>query len=837
MLLWVSLVFHHFYFPVSDKKKEMSLQNGSDIENNPHYIGKVTLVVIGLTDATVVQKFYPRCLWRAVRRVEDVFRSYSRYWQIRVDYETGINRIRSRSVAKAVISQVAESLTNPSGMGTILASIKAWENGILDDEPEEEVYREALQTLQCSYLREPEHHVAFLTVNVMAIGSAQSGVSGIESMMQHSFNTIVSGILYQRGEYAFDRMSIDARNILNDTLALSLRRALRKKTLSLRHSLGPVDGLDARLCEYQKRSLQFCMDIENGKEKFWIEIKDGLWYSPFLFKFSTRGDEPRGGILADEMGLGKTVVMLGLILSNPPDPRRLTTAPPGNTLVVCPTTLVGQWVAEIKHRVPDSDVYIYHGPNRVRSASFLARKQIVVTTYGILSADRGRKWNSEVHEYQESPRALEMVHWHRIIYDESHILANTSTIRYRVATSMIGDHRWCVTGTPAFGNYHGPFKAQVGLISPTLGTIPSETEYCHPVASIVMKLMVRHRKTMRIHDRSILELPPCTVENNMIDLGETTRVEYERREESTRTRLRHAMGIETYRILNRLRKYLSSGDRAAVSNVITFKMLQNETLRTAAVQRIEEQDQCSICLCSFERPVVTECQHVFCGTCMEEFLKCLRGNTCPLCRSPVTKHTIYTMLQERGGANEDGDGVDSTPTCKIDKLKQILREADPDDKFILFTQFTETIHNVQESLKDIHMTCESIVGSSTRSRRTKILESFQRREGGSRVLIMSVRSGAVGVNLTRANRIIFMEPFMNPDAEQQAIGRAYRMGQERPVIVHRLVTKGTIEERIVNRFTAREDRMVDNAHVRCRDDSAPTSLWNTVAIRELLEQR
>lgn len=819
----------------------MSL-NEFDTETNPRYVGKVTLVVIGSesarrADTTVVQKFYPRRLWRALRRVEDAFRSYSRYYQIKVHYENTVNSVRSRSVAKAVISQVAESLTKPSSMGTILASIKAWENGILDDEPEEEVYREALQALQCPYLSDPERHVGFLTVNVTAVGSVQAGAVEIDSTMHHSFNTIVSGIFYQRGEYAFDRMSIDARNILNDTTSMSLRRALREKTLSLRHSLGPVDGLDARLCEYQKRSLQFCLNIENGKEKFWIEIKDGLWYSPFLFRFSTSGEEPRGGILADEMGLGKTVVMLGLILSNPPNPQRITTIPAGNTLIVCPTTLVGQWVAEIKNRISDSKVYIYHGQNRVRSASFLARKQIVVTTYGILSADRRRKWNAVAHEYQMPPPALEMVNWHRIIYDESHILANTSTTQYRVATSLVGDHRWCVTGTPAFGKYYAPFKAQIGLILPTLGAgvIPPETEYCNPAASIVMKLMVRHRKTMRINDRSILELPPCMIENNIIDLDETTREEYETREQSTRTRLRHALGIEAYRILNRLRKYLSSGDRVDISNSIAFKILQNETLRTAAVRRIEEQDQCSICLCSFERPVVTECQHVFCGACMEEFFKGTRGDACPLCRSPVTKHTVYTMLQD----DEDSEGsdcIDSTPTCKIDKLKQILREADPDDKFILFTQFTETIHAVQESLKDMHMTCESIVGSSTRSKRTKILESFQRREGGNRVLIMSVRSGAVGVNLTRANRIVFMEPFMNPDAEQQAIGRAYRMGQERPVFVHRLVTKGTIEERIINRFATRTDRMVDNAHVRFRDDSAPTSLWNTVAIRELLEQ-
>jgi hypothetical protein len=71
--------------------------------------------------------------------------------------------------------------------------------------------------------------------------------------------------------------------------------------------------------------------------------------------------------------------------------------------------------------------------------------------------------------------------------------------------------------------------------------------------------------------------------------------------------------------------------------------------------------------------------------------------------------------------------------------------------------------------------------------------------GGSlQVFILSVRSGAVGINLTSANYIFMLEPLMNPALDEQAVGRAWRMGQKRPVRVKRLVAKGTIEDTIIS---------------------------------------
>jgi hypothetical protein len=76
--------------------------------------------------------------------------------------------------------------------------------------------------------------------------------------------------------------------------------------------------------------------------------------------------------------------------------------------------------------------------------------------------------------------------------------------------------------------------------------------------------------------------------------------------------------------------------------------------------------------------------------------------------------------------------------------------------------------------------------------------------GFVQVFILSVRSGAVGINLTSANYIFMMEPLMNPALDEQAVGRAWRMGQKRPVKVKRLVAKGTIDDTIVSLAKARK---------------------------------
>jgi len=83
------------------------------------------------------------------------------------------------------------------------------------------------------------------------------------------------------------------------------------------------------------------------------------------------------------------------------------------------------------------------------------------------------------------------------------------------------------------------------------------------------------------------------------------------------------------------------------------------------------------------------------------------------------------------------------------------------------------------------------------------VEAFQAGEGD--VFLISLRAGGLGLNLTAADYVIHMDPWWNPAVEDQASDRAHRLGQQRPVTIYRLITQGTIEERILQLHASKRD--------------------------------
>ena len=206
------------------------------------------------------------------------------------------------------------------------------------------------------------------------------------------------------------------------------------------HRAAPdVEGLNITLHEYQKQSVGFMLDREtkNSRDLLWCKLPPDrfndsaiagvkvcahsreLWFSPILGMFSLNPPRPgKGGFMCEEMGMGKTVISLAIILQNPAPvmPPSGTPCPSSNnsfatekgwssleprpatdktgsvfsrgTLVVCPVSLVGQWVEEAKNKLTDPGmVYPYHGGSRKRDPSILSQKDVVVTTYAVLASD------------------------------------------------------------------------------------------------------------------------------------------------------------------------------------------------------------------------------------------------------------------------------------------------------------------------------------------------------------------------------------------------------------------------------------------------------------------
>lgn len=148
-----------------------------------------------------------------------------------------------------------------------------------------------------------------------------------------------------------------------------------------------------------------------------------------------------------------------------------------------------------------------------------------------------------------------------------------------------------------------------------------------------------------------------------------------------------------------------------------------------------------------------------------------------------------------------GDGIDST---KLDLFRQKISEIiGGNHKVLVFSQFVKHLDILRNELDEMGVSYQYLDGSTSVKKRRQAVEAFQSGDGD--VFLISLKAGGTGLNLTAADYVIHMDPWWNPAVEDQATDRAHRIGQKRPVNVYRLITKGTIEEKIVDLHNTKRD--------------------------------
>ena len=143
-----------------------------------------------------------------------------------------------------------------------------------------------------------------------------------------------------------------------------------------------------------------------------------------------------------------------------------------------------------------------------------------------------------------------------------------------------------------------------------------------------------------------------------------------------------------------------------------------------------------------------------------------------------------------------GDGPLVGRSGKIDRLVELLQEVlEAGEQALLFTQFARFGARLRDYLAD-RLGCEVLFlhGGTPQPERERLIARFQ--GGEAPLFILSLKAGGLGLNLTAATHVFHVDRWWNPAVEDQATDRAYRIGQARRVLVHRLITAGTLEERI-----------------------------------------
>ncbi|MFI9822725.1 SNF2-related protein [Streptomyces sp. NPDC052013] len=406
-----------------------------------------------------------------------------------------------------------------------------------------------------------------------------------------------------------------------------------------------------------------------------------------------------GCCLADDMGLGKTVTLIALHLHRQTDP-----AAAGPTLVVCPTSLMGNWQREIERFAPGTPVRRFHGARR--SLDDLADGEFVLTTYGTMRLDAGR---------------LAQVHWGMVVADEAQHVKNPYASTARQLRSIGARARVALTGTPVENNLTEVWAildwTTPGLLG-RLGTFrrryadaveggrdPAAAER---LARLVRPFLLRRRKS----DPGIApELPPKTETDHAVSLTEEQAGLYE-------AVVREAMAE------------IAEADGMARRGLIVKLLTGLKQICNHPAQYLKE-----------DRPVVA-------------------GRSGKL---ELLDELLDTVLAEQAGV-------------------------------LVFTQYVAMARILERHLAARGVPAQFLHGGTPVAEREALVHRFQ--EGEVPVFLLSLKAAGTGLNLTRAEHVVHYDRWWNPAVEAQATDRAYRIGQTRPVQVHRIIAEGTIEDRI-----------------------------------------
>lgn len=206
-----------------------------------------------------------------------------------------------------------------------------------------------------------------------------------------------------------------------------------------------------------------------------------------------------------------------------------------------------------------------------------------------------------------------------------------------------------------------------------------------------------------------------------------------------------------------------------------------------------EIENCAVCLGDLEDSVITLCLHITCRLCLVRSLE--TSGMCPLCRKILTKEDYMTVPRD----NKFDIDLDSKfkRSSKLQFLMERLQNVlGTEEKVVIFSQFLGFMDLIEYDFKRNNIQYVRLDGSLNQKKRSEVLKQFKENPK-IQIIMISLKAGGVGLNLTEANHVFLLDPWWNPAVEEQAVERVHRIGQKKKVNVVRFICKGSIEERMI----------------------------------------
>ncbi|EFM10455.1 SNF2-related protein [Paenibacillus curdlanolyticus YK9] len=515
--------------------------------------------------------------------------------------------------------------------------------------------------------------------------------------------------------------------------------------------LDPPAGLRAELRTYQR---------------------EGFAWLAFLRQFGL------GGCLADDMGLGKTVQLIAYLLhvketvaaqsvanvamDSAANAESNGTAAPSGTpelaeaaaaaassgparmpaLVICPTSVLGNWQKELSRFGPSLGVMLHYGSKRRSGEAFYeqaSQADVILTSYSTATLDQ---------------ELLQTYKWSAICLDEAQNIKNAQTKQSSAIRSFSADHRIALTGTP-IENRLSELWSIYDFINP--GYLGSSNGFQQRFANAIEK----ERDEQRTQDLQRLVKPFM--------------LRRKKKDPNIQLDLPDKNEMKTYVHLTAEQGALY--DQTVNALMDKMKMLEGIERKGAILSALTQLKQ----LC--DHPML------------------LTKEAMPELPAPASGSAAPPAIEDNPGMSEAAEMVISR-SSKLERLLAMVKELrEEGDRCLIFTQYIGMGNMLQQVLQNqLQEQVLYLNGSTSKTARDRMIEQFQSQtlpaDEQPNVFILSIKAGGVGLNLTAANHVFHFDRWWNPAVENQATDRAYRMGQTRDVQVHKFIALGTLEEKI-----------------------------------------
>lgn len=549
--------------------------------------------------------------------------------------------------------------------------------------------------------------------------------------------------------------------------------------LPLARGLAPPSGLNEGLAR-NAEDAQFLEQLLDNSHiddyKLCTELKvtlrryqqEGINWLAFLKRFKLHG------ILCDDMGLGKTLQASAIVASDVAEFRALNNCEDVQpSLIVCPSTLVGHWAFEIEKYIDASLIstlqYSGSAQERICLREQFHKHNVIITSYDVVRKDIDYLGQSL---------------WNYCILDEGHIIKNAKSKITAAVKQLKAQHRLILSGTPIQNNIMDLWSLFDFLMPGFLGTDRQfQATYGKPLLAArdpkcsakdaeagVLAMEALHKQVMpfllrRTKDEVLSDLPEKIIQDRYCDLSPVQLKLYE--------------------------QFSGSLVRQEISSMVKLDdsaKPEGNSASPKASTHVFQALQYLLKLCS--HPLLVA------GEKMPESLVCqLHELLPPNCDILSELHKLHhspklVALQEI--LEECGIGVDASSSDNAVSVGQ--------HRVLIFAQHKALLDIIERDLFHSQMkniTYLRLDGSVEPEKRFDIVKAFNS-DPTIDALLLTTHVGGLGLNLTSADTLVFMEHDWNPMRDLQAMDRAHRLGQKKVVNVHRLIMRGTLEEKVMS---------------------------------------